>query len=208
MVHVILLLQMLPQGIWDLSSPTRDQTSIPCIARQILNHWTTRQVLPKDWLCQTMTVIASSVQFSHSFLSNSLWLHELQHTRLPCPPPTPRVYPNPCPLSQWCHPAISSSVVPFSSCPQSFPASGSFPMSQLSASGSQNWSFSFNISPSNEHPGLIPFRMDRLDLLAVQGTLKSLLHHQLKSINSLALGFLYSPTLTSIHDYWKNHSLD
>ena len=71
------------------------------------------------------------------------------------------------------------------------------------------WSFSLNISPSNEHPGLISFRMDWLDLLAVQGTLKSLLQHQqFKSINSSALSFLYSPTLTSIHDHWKNHSLD
>ena len=70
------------------------------------------------------------------------------------------------------------------------------------------WSFSFSISPSNEHPGLISFRMDWLDLLAVQGTLKSLLQHQFKSINSSALSFLHSPTLTSIHDYWKNHSLD
>ena len=70
------------------------------------------------------------------------------------------------------------------------------------------WSFSFNISPFNEHPGLISFRMDWLDLLAVQGTLKSLLQHQFKSINSSALSFLYSPTLTSIGDYWKNHSLD
>ena len=70
------------------------------------------------------------------------------------------------------------------------------------------WSFSFNISPSNEHPGLISFRMDLLDLLAVQGTLKSSPTPQLKSMNSLVLNFLYSPTLTSIHDYWKNHSLD
>ena len=69
------------------------------------------------------------------------------------------------------------------------------------------WSFSFSISPSNEHSGLISFRMDWLDLLAVQGTLKSLLQ-QFKSINSLALSFPYSPTLTSIHDYWKNHSFD
>ena len=70
------------------------------------------------------------------------------------------------------------------------------------------WSFSFSISPSNEHPGLISFRMDWLDILAVQGTLKSLLQHQFKSINSSALSFLHSPTLTSIHDHWKNHSLD
>ncbi|KAB0376028.1 hypothetical protein FD755_012671 [Muntiacus reevesi] len=71
------------------------------------------------------------------------------------------------------------------------------------------WSFSFSIKPSNEHPGLISFRMDWLDLLAVQGTVKSLLqHHSSKSINSSALSFLHSPTLTSIHDHWKNHSLD
>ena len=73
----------------------------------------------------------SSVQFSRSVMSNSLWPHELQHARPPCPSPTPRVYPNPCPLCQWCHPTIPSSVIPFSSCPQSLPASGSFQMSQL-----------------------------------------------------------------------------
>ena len=71
-------------------------------------------------------------------MSDSLQPHELQHTRPPCPSPTPRVYPNSCPLSWWCHPAISSSVVPFSSCPQSFPASESFQMSQLFASGGQS----------------------------------------------------------------------
>ena len=98
---------------------------------------------------------------------------------------------------------------PFSSCPQSFPASGSFQMTQLFTSGwPKYWSFSFNISPSNEHPGLISFRRDWLDLLVVQGTLKSLLQHQFKSINSSVFSFLYSPTLTSIHDHWKNHSLD
>ena len=79
-----------------------------------------------------------SVQFSHSVMSNSLQPHEPQHTRPPCPSPTPGVYPNSCPLSQWCHPTISSSVVSFSSCPQSFPASGSFQMSQLFASGGQS----------------------------------------------------------------------
>ena len=77
------------------------------------------------------------VQFSHSVVSNSLWPHGLQHIRPPCPSSTPRVYSNSCPLSWWCHPTISSSVVPFSSCLQSFPASGSFPMSQLFASGGQ-----------------------------------------------------------------------
>ena len=87
---------------------------------------------------KTCRVHISSVQFSSSIVSNSLWPHEPQHTRPPCPSPTPRVYPNPCPLSQWCHPTISSSVVPFSSCPQSFPASGSFHISQIFASGGQS----------------------------------------------------------------------
>ena len=79
-----------------------------------------------------------SVQFSHSVVSDSLWPHELQHARPPCPSQTPGVYSNSCPSSQWCHPAISSSVVPFSSCPQSLPASGSFPMSQFFAWGGQS----------------------------------------------------------------------
>ena len=119
-----------------------------------------------------------SVRFSHSVMCNSLLPHELQHSRPPCPSPAPRVYSDSCPLSRWCHPAISSSVVPFSSCPQPLPASGSFPVSQLFAWGSQSIkSFSFSISPSNEHPGQISFRVDWLDLLAVEGTLKSLLQH-------------------------------
>ena len=79
-----------------------------------------------------------SVQFSRSVVTDSLWPHEPQHARPPCPSPTPEVHPNPCPLAWWRHPTISSSVVPFSSCPQSFPASGSFPMSQLFASGGQS----------------------------------------------------------------------
>ena len=125
-----------------------------------------------------MFMYFSLVQFSHSVVSDSLWPHELQHPRPPCPSPTPRVYPNPCPSSRWCHPAISSSVVPFSSCPQSFPASGSFPMkSTLCMRWPKYWSFSFSIIRSKEIPGLISFRMDYLDLLAVQGTLKSLLQH-------------------------------
>ena len=144
-----------------------------------------------------------SVQFSRSVVSDSLRPHETQHTRPPCPSPTPRVHPNPCPLSQLCLPTISSSVVPFSSRPQSFPASGSFQMSQLFASGGQSISFSFSISPSNEHPGLISFRMDWLDLLAVQGTFKSLLQHR-----SSKASVLKCSALTSILDYWKNHIFD
>ena len=95
--------------------------------------------------------IVSSVQFSHSVVSDSLWPHEPQHARPPCPSPTPGVHPNPCPLSRWCYPTISSSVVPFSSCPQSFPASGSFPMSQLFASGGQSIgvSASASVPPMN-----------------------------------------------------------
>ena len=131
-----------------------------------------------------------SVQFSCSVISDSLGPHEPQHARSPCPSPTPRVHPNPCPLSWWHHPTISSSVVPFSSCPQSFPASGSFQMSALHIRWPKYWSFSFNISPSNEHPGLISFRMDWMDLLVVQGILKSLLqHHSSKASILLHLAF-------------------
>ena len=106
---------------------------------------------------------------SRSVMSNSLQPHGLQQAKAPCPPPTPRAYSNSCPLSWRCHPTISSSVVPFSSHLQSLPASESFQMSQLFASGSQSIGFSFNISPSDEYSGLISFRMDWLDLLAVHG---------------------------------------
>ena len=93
----------------------------------------------------------SSVQFTRSVVSDSLWPHGLQHARPPCPSPTPKVYPNSCPLSRWCHQTISSSVIPFSSCPQSFPASESFPMSQLFAWGGQitGVSASTSVPPMN-----------------------------------------------------------
>ena len=131
----------------------------------------------------------SSVQFSCSVVSDSLWPHEPQHARPPCLSPTPRVYPNSCPLSTCCHLTISSSIILFSSCLLSFLTSGFFQMSQLSAlhiRWPKYWSFSFSISPSNEHPGLISFRMDWLDLFAVQGTLKSLLQHH-SSKTSIAI---------------------
>ena len=159
--------------------------------------------------CCTILCKFSTVQFSCSVMSDSLRPHDLHHARPPCPSPTPGVHSNSRALSQWCHPAISSSVMPFSSCPQSLAASVFSNESTLRMRWPKYWSFSFSISPSKEHPGLISFRMDWLDLLAVQGTLKSLLqHHSSKSINSSALSLLHSPTLTSIHDHGKNHSLD
>ena len=113
---------------------------------------------------KTFVVMSPSVQFSCSVVFNSLRPHELQHTRPPCPSPTPGVHPNSCPSSQWCHPAISSSVIPFSSFPQSLPASESASESTLHMRWPKYWSFSFSISPSKEHPGLISFRMYWLDL--------------------------------------------
>ena len=100
-------------------------------------------------LCSILSI--SSVQFNHSVVSDSLRPHEPQHSRHPCPSPIPRVYLNSCPLSRWCHPAISSSVIPFSSCPQSFPASGSFQMSQPFTSGGQSMgvSASTSVLPKN-----------------------------------------------------------
>ena len=110
-------------------------------------------------------------------MSNSLWPHGQEHVRLPCPSPSLGVYSNSGPSRRCCHPTISSSVIPFSSRLQSFPASGSFHESVLHIRWPNYGSFSFSISPSNEYSGLISFRMDWLVLLAVQGTLKSLLQH-------------------------------
>ena len=149
-----------------------------------------------------------SVQFSSSVASNSLRPHEPQHARLPCSSPNPRVPPNPCPLSRWCHSTISSSVVPFSSCPQSFPASGSFPMSQFFASGGQSIgvSASTSVLPMN-NSGLNSFRMDWLDLLAVQRTLKSLLEHYSSKGSILQHSVFFRVKLTTIHDTGKTTAL-
>ena len=150
----------------------------------------------------------SSVYFSRSVMCNSLRPHEPQHTRPPCPLPTPRVHPNLCPLSQWCHPAISSSVVPFS-CPQSFPASGSFQMRQLFNHVAKVLEFQLQHQSFQWTP--------RTDLLwdalvgspcSPRDSQDSSPTPQFKSINTSSLSFLYGPTLTSIHDHWKNHSLD
>ena len=133
-------------------------------------------------------------------MTNSLWLHGLQHARLPCPLPTPEIYSNSCPSSRWCHPTISSSVIPFCSHLQSFPASGSFPISQfLHIRWPKYWSFSFSISPSNEYSGLISFRMDWLNLLAVQGTLRSLLQHHTSKVSILWCSTFFIVQLSHSH---------
>ena len=119
-------------------------------------------------------------------------LFRSQHAWTPCPSPTPAVYSNPCPLSQRCHPTISSFVIPISSL-QSCPAAGSFQMSVLCIKWPKHWSFS--ISPSNEYSGLIFFRTDWLDVLAVQGTLKSLLQHDSSKVSVLQSSVFFTVQL-------------
>ena len=150
-----------------------------------------------------------SVQFSKSVVSNSLWPHELHHARPPCPSHTSRVYPNSCPLSLWCHPTISSSVDPFSSCPQSFPASGLFQwvsslhqMAKILEFQLQHQSFQWTPRTNLLLNGLVGSSCSPRDSQESSPT------PQFKSIKPLVLSFLYNPTLTSIHDHWKNHSLD
>ena len=167
------------------------------------------QIVGHDWVTNTTlnifirVDIYNSVQFSCSVVSNSLWPHEPQHARSPYPSPTPRVHPNPCPLNWWWHPTISSSVVPFSSCPQSFPASESYQMCQLFSSGGQRTgvSASTSVLPMNTQ--------DWLDLLAVQGTLKSLFQHHSSKASILLCSAFFIVQLS--HPYMttrKNHSLD
>ena len=154
--------------------------------------------------------MSNSVQFSRSLVSDSLRPHESQQARPPCPSPTPRVHSDSCPSSQWYHTAISSSVIPFSSCPKSLPASVFSNESSLGMRWWKYWIFSFSTSPSKEHPGLISFWMDWLDLLAVQGTLKSLLQHHNSKASILwhsAFFGTMKETFISIHGHWKNYSL-
>ena len=169
MPHPHFVLKMLPethQGIlvfWALAA------WISC--QQKLYFSSHHNAMSVDWLYYVQ------VQFSCSVLFDSLWPHGLQHARFLCPSPTPRVYSNSCPLNLWCHLTIWSSAIP------SLPALSLSQHQDLSKESGLHsrwpkyWSFSFNTGPSSEHPGLISFRMDRLDLLSVQGTLKSLLQH-------------------------------
>ena len=137
------------------------------------------------------------------------WTHGLLHTRPPCPSPAPRVYSNSCSLSWWFHPTISSSVIPFSFCLQSFPESGSFQISQFFTSGGQSngVSASTSVLPMNIQDWF-PLEFTGWISLQSKGLSRSSPAPQFKIINSSVLKFLYSPTLTSIPDYWKNQSFD
>ena len=150
-----------------------------------------------------------SVQFRHSVVSDSLQPHESQHTRPPCPSPTPGVHSDSRPSSRWCHPAISSSVVPFSSCPQSLPASESFPLSQHFASGGQStWvSALASVLPKKSQADLLQKGLVGCPC-SPRDSQESSPTPQFKNINSLTFSLPCSPTLTSTHDYWKNHSFD
>ena len=134
------------------------------------------------------------IQFSRLVMSDSLWPHELQHSRPPCPSPIPRVYPNSCPLSQWCHLTISSSVIPFSSCLQSFPVSGSFQMSQLFVSRGQNIgaSASTSVLPMNTQDWS-PWWTGWI-FLQSKGLSGVFSNTTVQKISSSVLSFLYSPT--------------
>ena len=157
--------------------------------------------------CSTLSL----VEFSCSVMSDSLRPYGLHAARLPCLSPTPGACSNLCPLSWWCHPTSSSFVVLYSFCLQSFPASGSFPVSEFFSSGGHSIGVSAlaSIIPSKEIPGLISFRMDWLDLLAVQGTLKSLLQHHSSKAAVLRCSAFFMVQLS--HPYMttgKNHSFD
>ena len=147
------------------------------LSQVILNSFSASFNVTSGGLSLIRISLVESVQFNCSVISNSLKTHGLQHTRHSHPSPPPLACSNLCPLHRWCHPAISSSVIPFS-CLQSFPASGSFLMSGICPSGGQ--SFGFSISPSNEYSGLISFRIDWFDLIAVHRTLKSLLQNRVQ----------------------------
>ena len=153
------------------------------------------------------TIEISSVQFSRSVVSDSFRPHVT--TRPPCPLPTLRVYLNSRPSSRWCHPATSASVVPFSSCPQSLPASESFPMSQLFAWGSQIIGVSVlaSVLPKNTQDWF-PLEWTAWISSKSKGLSRVFSNTTVQKHQFFVLSFLQSPTLTSTHDYWKNHSLD
>ena len=158
-----------------------------------------------DWKRSNRRWQESVSQYSHSVVSDSLWTHGLEHTRAPCPSPTPGVYPNSCLLSRRCHPTISSSLVPFSSSLQSFPASGSFSMSQFFASGDQSIGVSASTSVlSINTQDWSPLGWTSWISLQSNGLWRVFSNTTVQKHQFLGCSaFFYSPTLTSIDDYWK-----
>ena len=150
----------------------------------------------------------NSVQFSHSIVPDSLQPHGLYHTRLPCPSPAPRTCSNSCSSSQWYHPTISSSVLPFSSCLQSSPASGSFPVSQFFVSGGQSIrvSASASVLPVNIQDWF-PLELTYW-ILQSKGLSRVFFNTTVQKHQFFGAQLSFSPPLISIHDYWKNHSFD
>ena len=150
-----------------------------------------------------------SVQFSRSVMSDFFQPHELQHARPPCPSPSPGVHSNSCPSTQWCHPSISSSVVPFSSCPQSFPASWSFPMSQPFVWGGQSIGVSAlaSVLPMNTQDWS-PLGWTAWISLQCKGLSRVFSSTTVQKHQFFGTQLSYSPALTSIPDRWKTHSLD
>ena len=145
--------------------------------------------------------------FSHSVVSDCLWHRGLQQARPPCPSPSPRACSKSCPLSRWFHPIILSSVIPFSSCLLSFPASRSFPMSQLFPSGSQSMGASASVLPMNIQ-GWFPLDWLVWSPCSPRDSQESSPTPQFKSIDSSVRSLLYGLTLTSVHDHWENHSFN
>ena len=156
--------------------------------------------------CSIESISQRLLFFSHSVASDSLWPHGLQYVRLPCPSLSPRVCSNSCPSGWWCHSTISSSITHYSSCPQSFSATRSFPVSQLFTSGSQSIgaSASASVLPMNIHYW---FPLDGLvgSPCSPRDSRESSPVSQFETINSSGLSLLYGPTLTSVHDYWESH---
>ena len=164
----------------------------------------------ENWRAQDASgKVKFKLLFSHSFMSDSLQPHGLQHTRLPCHSPSPGVSPNSSPLSWWCQSIISSSVVPFSACLQSFPSLGSFPMSWLFESDGQNIgaSASATVLPMNIQ-GWFPLGLTGLVSLLSKGLSKVFSNTTVRRHKFFGTQSSYGPPLTFIHNYWKNHSFD
>ena len=190
-----------------VSSQSRDWTCDPYVSCRL--HWQVGSWPPAPPEKPNANNLLLLLLLSHSESCLTLQPHGLQNARLPCPSPSPRACSNSCPLTRWHHPTISSSVIPFSSCLQSFPASGSFLMSQIFTSGGQSIGVSASalVSPMTIQ-GWYPLGLTGLISFQSKGLSRIFSSTTVKIINYSVLSLLYGPTLISIHDYWKNHSFD